>query len=73
DYLCQIKDVVSGVILAWSMSKRMKSDLVIETISKAMMNWTGLQNYSGNQIRSRKSSPRFMVFDFLLGNVPLFL
>jgi hypothetical protein len=55
------------------MSKRMKSDLVIETISKAMMNWTGLQNYSGNQIRSRKSSPRFMVFDFLLGNVPLFL
>jgi len=40
DYLCQIKDVVSGVILAWNMSKRMKSDLVIETISKAMRNWS---------------------------------
>ena len=24
---------------------------------------TGLQNYSGNQIRSRKSSPRFVVYD----------
>jgi predicted AAA+ superfamily ATPase len=24
---------------------------------------TGLQNYSGNQIRARKSSPRFMVYD----------
>jgi predicted AAA+ superfamily ATPase len=24
---------------------------------------TGLQNYSGNQIRTRKSSPRFMVYD----------
>jgi predicted AAA+ superfamily ATPase len=24
---------------------------------------TGLQNYSGNQLRAKKSSPRFMVFD----------
>jgi putative transposase len=39
DYLCQIKDVISGVILAWSMCKRMKSDLVIDTIGKAMRNW----------------------------------
>jgi putative transposase len=39
DYLCQIKDVASGVILAWSMGERMKSDLVTSTIGKAMRNW----------------------------------
>ena len=34
----------------------------LELLGKASM-LTGLQNYSGNQIRSRKSSPRFMVYD----------
>ena len=34
----------------------------LELLNKANM-LTGLQNYSGNQIRSRKSSPRFMVYD----------
>ncbi len=34
----------------------------LELLGKANM-LTGLQNYSGNQIRSRKSSPRFMVYD----------
>ena len=34
----------------------------LELLSKANM-LTGLQNYSGNQIRTRKSSPRFMVYD----------
>jgi hypothetical protein len=34
----------------------------LELLSKASM-LTGLQNYSGNQIRARKSSPRFMVYD----------
>jgi predicted AAA+ superfamily ATPase len=34
----------------------------LELLGRASM-LTGLQNYSGNQIRSRKSSPRFMVFD----------
>ena len=34
----------------------------LDLLSKACM-LTGLQNYSGNKIRMRKSSPRFMVFD----------
>ncbi|MCL2501317.1 MAG: ATP-binding protein [Defluviitaleaceae bacterium] len=34
----------------------------LELLGKANM-LTGLQNYSGNQIRIRKSSPRFMVYD----------
>lgn len=34
----------------------------LELLGKASM-LTGLQNYSGNKIRTRKSSPRFMVFD----------
>ena len=34
----------------------------LDLLGKANM-LTGLQNYSGNQIRVRKSSPRFMVYD----------
>ena len=34
----------------------------LDLLGKANM-LTGLQNYSGNQIRTRKSSPRFMVYD----------
>ena len=34
----------------------------LDLLSKANI-LTGLQNFTGNQIRSRKSSPRFMVFD----------
>ena len=34
----------------------------LELLGKANM-LTGLQNYSGNQIRARKSSPRFMIYD----------
>ena len=34
----------------------------LELLGKANM-LTGLQNYSGNLIRTRKSSPRFMVYD----------
>jgi uncharacterized protein len=34
----------------------------LDLLSKANM-LTGLQNYSGSQIRIRKSSPRFMVYD----------
>jgi hypothetical protein len=34
----------------------------LELLSKAGM-LAGLQNYSGSQIRTRKSSPRFMVYD----------
>lgn len=34
----------------------------LELLTRANM-LTGLQNYSGNQLRARKSSPRFMVYD----------
>jgi predicted AAA+ superfamily ATPase len=34
----------------------------LDLLSRANM-LTGLQNYSGSQIRTRKSSPRFMVYD----------
>lgn len=34
----------------------------LELLERANM-LTGLQNYSGNQIRTRKSSPKFMVYD----------
>jgi predicted AAA+ superfamily ATPase len=34
----------------------------LDLLGKANM-LTGLQNYSSNQIRTRKSSPRFMVYD----------
>lgn len=34
----------------------------LELLGRANM-LTGLQNYSGNQIRTRKSSPKFMVYD----------
>ena len=34
----------------------------LESLSKANM-LTGLQNYSGSKVRTRKSSPRFMVYD----------
>jgi len=39
EYLCQVKDVLSGVILAYSMSERMKADLVADTIRKMLKRW----------------------------------
>jgi putative transposase len=39
EYLCQVKDVVSGVILAQSMSNRMKADLVTYTVHKVLQGW----------------------------------
>ena len=39
EYLCQVKDVVSGVILAQSMSDRMKAELVRETIRQLLNRW----------------------------------
>jgi putative transposase len=38
-YICQIKDVASGVILAESVSGNMKAELVMETIVKAVRRW----------------------------------
>ena len=39
EYLCQVKDVASGVILAQRMSECMKADLVTETIRQMLRNW----------------------------------
>ncbi len=39
EYLCTIKDVVSGIALAHTMADNMKSDLVVQTIKKAVRNW----------------------------------
>jgi putative transposase len=39
EYLCQVKDVVSGVVLASSMMPRMKAGLVETTTGKALMRW----------------------------------
>ena len=39
EYLCQVKDVVSGVILAQSMSDRMKAELVTDTIRSMLKYW----------------------------------
>ena len=38
-YLCQIRDVMSGVILSSGSSERMKAELVETTIRKALKNW----------------------------------
>ncbi len=39
DYLCSIKDVASGIVLAQSMSDNMKAELVVKTIKKAKRRW----------------------------------
>ncbi len=39
DYLCQIKDVKSEIVLVESMSERMKAELVVKTIRKALLRW----------------------------------
>ncbi len=39
DYLCQIRDIKSGIVLAESMSERMKTELVTKTIKKALKRW----------------------------------
>lgn len=38
-YLCQIRDVVSGIILSSSSSDQMKAELVEKAIQKALRNW----------------------------------
>jgi len=39
DYLGQIFDVTSGIVLAESMDKHMKAELVLKTIRKAQRRW----------------------------------
>ena len=50
--LGQLQDAGNTVTLAHYLELLGKANII-----------TGLQNYSGNQIRRRKSSPRFMVYD----------
>lgn len=38
-YLCQIRDVASGMILAAGMSDHMKAELVLDTIRKVVLSW----------------------------------
>jgi len=40
EYLCQIKDVKSGIVLSHGTSERMKSELVEQTIRRAMKCWS---------------------------------
>lgn len=39
EYLCKIKDVVSGIVLAESMMEHMKAELVVQAIKNAMRRW----------------------------------
>lgn len=39
EYLCKIKDVVSGVVLGESMMEHMKEELVVQAIKNAMKRW----------------------------------
>ena len=39
EYLCQVRDVASGMILAAGMSDHMKAELVLDTIRKVVLSW----------------------------------
>jgi putative transposase len=39
EYLCQIKDVASGIALGWSMSPRLGAEIVAVTLQKALSRW----------------------------------
>jgi putative transposase len=39
EYLCKVKDVATGIVLAHTMANNMKTDLVTETIKKAKKRW----------------------------------
>lgn len=57
-YLCQIRDVVTNVVLAESMDDSMKSELVVRTIKQAMKRWplskgTIFHSDRGSQYTSR--------------------
>lgn len=40
EYLCQVRDVLSGIVLAQSMADNMKAELVTGTIRKMMKRWS---------------------------------
>jgi len=39
EYLCKVKDVATGIVLAHTMANNMKAELVTETIKKAKKRW----------------------------------
>jgi putative transposase len=39
EYLCTVKDIASGIVLAESMAEHMSSELALETIKKALNRW----------------------------------
>ena len=57
EYLCKIKDVVSGVVLGESMMEHMKAELVVQAIRNTMKRWqlaegTIFHNDRGSQYTS---------------------
>lgn len=40
EYLCKVKDVATGIVLAHTMADNMKTELVLETIRKAKRRWS---------------------------------
>ena len=39
EYLCKVKDVATGIVLAYTMADNMKTELVTEIINKAKKRW----------------------------------
>ena len=67
EYLCTVKDIASGIVLAESMAEHMNSDLVLATIKKALNRWhlpagTIFHSDRGSQYTSQK------VIGYLSGN-----
>jgi len=67
EYLCTVKDIASGIVLADSMAEHMNSDLVLATIKKALNRWhlppgTVFHSDRGSQYTSQK------VIGYLSGN-----
>jgi putative transposase len=59
EYLCTVKDIASGIVLAESMAEHMNSDLVLATIKKALNRWhlpagTIFHSDRGSQYTSQK-------------------
>jgi len=59
EYLCTVKDIASGIVLAETMAEHMSSELVLVTIKKALNRWhlpagTIFHSDRGSQYTSKK-------------------
>ncbi len=59
EYLCTVKDIASGIVLADSMAEHMNSDLLLATIKKSLNRWhlpagTVFHSDRGSQYTSQK-------------------